>query len=548
MPLHGRMVRHPAARYGQHPSMEIFFDPSTYAALGTLVVLEVVLGIDNLVFIAILAEKLPPDQRDRARVIGLTLALVMRLGLLSAMSWMIGLTQPLFTVLGTTFSGRDCIMLTGGLFLLYKATTELHERLDCPEEHIGTMRNYAGFWKVVAQIVVLDAVFSLDAVITAVGMVESLAIMMIAVSVAIMLMLLASRPLTQFISRHPTLVVLCLSFLLLIGLSLLAEGLGFHIPKGYLYAAIGFSLIIEIFNQIATHNSQKSERKKPFRLRTAQAVIRLLGDEGIAPPYGTPEHTGAQNDQNSLAEGGLVPPDHLQPFSAYASEEVNMVSRVLTLSGRTVRSIMTHRSDVVFLDLDDPADEQRDILLHEPHSLLPVCRGGLDNVLGVARSAHLLAAHMEKGSAEGVPLDEPLIVPETMRVISLLGPLRSRSPHFVLVTDEYGTIEGVITALDFFEAVAGHLAEEGEPPLVQQQEDGSLIVSGAVDVHLLEVMLEIPGLVSETNDYTSLAGFLLAEFGKLPGRGDTLTHEGYTFTVDEVAERRIASVRVKKVE
>ena len=528
--------------------MDIFLDPSSYIALGTLVVLEVVLGIDNLVFIAILAEKLPPEQRDRARVIGLSLALVMRLGLLSVMSWMIGLTRPLFTVMDMSFSGRDLIMLAGGLFLLFKATTELHERLDSHGEHLGTMRNYAGFWMVVAQIVVLDAVFSLDAVITAVGMVESLAIMMTAVSIAIIMMLLASRPLTQFISRHPTLVVLCLSFLLLIGLSLLAEGLGFHIPKGYLYAAIGFSLIIEIFNQIASHNSQKSESKKPFRLRTAQAVIRLLGDEGLAAPAYVPEHAGKGPEQGQTTEGTLPQPDSLLPFSAYASEEVNIVSRVLTLSGRTVRSIMTHRSDVVFLDLDDPAEDQLELLLNEPRSILPVCRGGLDNVLGVTRSALLLAAHIEGRSVDSVPLEEPLIVPETMRVISLLGPLRSRTPHFVLVTDEYGTIEGVITALDFFEAVAGHLAEEGEPPLVQPQADGSAIVSGMVDVHLLEVMLEIPGLVSETNDYTSLAGFLLAEFGRLPDRGDCLTHEGYAFTVDEVVERRIASVVIKKVE
>ena len=188
--------------------MEIFLDPSVWAGLLTLIVLEIVLGIDNLVFIAILADKLPPKQRDKARIIGLSLALVMRLALLSLMSWLVTLTKPLFHVGGFGFSGRDLIMLAGGIFLLFKATTELHERLENrPETHDGN-KSYASFWVVVIQIVVLDAVFSLDAVITAVGMVSHLWIMMTAVVIAMGIMLLASRPLTRFVNAHPTVVVL----------------------------------------------------------------------------------------------------------------------------------------------------------------------------------------------------------------------------------------------------------------------------------------------------------------------------------------------------
>lgn len=215
--------------------------------------------IDNLVFIAILADKLPPKQRDKARLIGLSLALVMRLGLLSVISWMVTLTKPLFSVMDYTFSGRDLIMLIGGIFLLFKATTELHERLENRQHDDGHGKGYASFWVVVMQIVVLDAVFSLDAVITAVGMVNHLPVMMAAVVIAMAVMLLASKPLTRFVNQHPTVVVLCLSFLLMIGLSLVAEGFGFHIPKGYLYAAIGFSILIELFNQIARRNFIKQQ-------------------------------------------------------------------------------------------------------------------------------------------------------------------------------------------------------------------------------------------------------------------------------------------------
>ena len=200
--------------------MELLMDPQIWVGLLTLVVLEIVLGIDNLVFIAILADKLPPKQRDKARLIGLSLALIMRLGLLSVISWMVTLTKPLFTVMDYAFSGRDLIMLLGGIFLLFKATTELHERLENREHDTGQSKGYASFWVVVTQIVILDAVFSLDAVITAVGMVNHLPVMMAAVVIAMAVMLLASKPLTRFVNQHPTVVVLCLSFLLMIGLSL----------------------------------------------------------------------------------------------------------------------------------------------------------------------------------------------------------------------------------------------------------------------------------------------------------------------------------------
>lgn len=228
--------------------MEWIADPSIWAGLITLVVIELVLGIDNLVFIAILAEKLPATQRDRARVIGLLLAMLMRLLLLASISWLVTLTKPLFTYHDLSFSARDLIMLFGGLFLLFKATVELNERLEGKDSDNPVQRKGAKFWGVVAQIVVLDAIFSLDSVITAVGMVDHLAVMMAAVVIAMSLMLLASKALTRFVNSHPTIVILCLSFLLMIGFSLIAEGFGFPIPKGYLYAAIGFSVIIESLN------------------------------------------------------------------------------------------------------------------------------------------------------------------------------------------------------------------------------------------------------------------------------------------------------------
>lgn len=223
-------------------------DPAAWVGLATLVVLEIVLGIDNLVFIAILAEKLPPEQRNTGRIVGLILALVMRLILLASIAWVITLTQPMFYVLEHAFSGRDLILLFGGVFLLFKGTMELHERIEGTQAQKEENPVHAAFWMVIVQIVVLDAVFSLDSVITAVGMVKELSVMMIAVIIAVGIMLWASKPLMDFVNKHPTVVILCLGFLMMIGFSLIVEGFGFHIPKGYLYAAIGFSVVVTIFS------------------------------------------------------------------------------------------------------------------------------------------------------------------------------------------------------------------------------------------------------------------------------------------------------------
>ena len=224
-------------------------DPQVWASLLTLIVLETVLGIDNLVFIAILADRLPGEQAERARQLGLVLALITRLLLLGSIAWIIGLTQPLFELLGHPVAWRDVVLIGGGLFLLYKGTREIHNRLEgeWPREDPG----HAGFAGVVVQIVVFDMVFSLDSVITAVGMAEHLWVMALAIIIAVVIMLRAAGPLSAFIDRHPTVKMLALSFLLLIGMTLVADGAGFHLPKTYIYVAIGFSIGVEALNQIA---------------------------------------------------------------------------------------------------------------------------------------------------------------------------------------------------------------------------------------------------------------------------------------------------------
>ncbi len=243
--------------------MELLTNPETWVALLTLTVLEIVLGIDNVIFISILVQRLPAERRDQARIIGLGLAMGMRILLLLTISWIIGLTQPAFT-LGREFSWRDIILIGGGLFLLWKATTEIHESLEGAEAHTGQPGAVASFGGVLVQIVLLDIVFSLDSVLTAVGLVDEVPIMVAAVVIAVGVMLVASGPLATFVHKHPSVKVLALSFLLLIGVTLIADGFGFHIDKAYIYAAMGFSVFVEALNLRRTRRRQAVELRPTF--------------------------------------------------------------------------------------------------------------------------------------------------------------------------------------------------------------------------------------------------------------------------------------------
>jgi predicted tellurium resistance membrane protein TerC len=241
--------------------MDWLSDPQIWASLLTLTALEIVLGIDNLVFIAILAGRLPVAQQARARLVGLALALITRLALLASIAWIIGLTRPLFEVFGHAVSWRDIILVAGGFFLLYKGTSEIHRRFEDDAPQAEAISARTGFAGIVTQIILLDIVFSLDSVITAVGMANELWVMATAIMLAVAIMLAASGPLAAFVERHPTVKMLALSFLLLIGTTLIADGAGFHVPKGYIYAAIGFSIAVEALNQLAARRRRRPQGK-----------------------------------------------------------------------------------------------------------------------------------------------------------------------------------------------------------------------------------------------------------------------------------------------
>lgn len=512
--------------------MEWLINPSMLVGLLTLVILEIVLGIDNLVFIAIIADKLPAKNRDRALVIGLSLALVMRLCLLSLISWIVTMTHPLFSIASFSFSCRDIILLIGGLFLLFKATTELHELLENKANSGSASRGTGRFWGVVIQIVILDAVFSLDAVITAVGMVNNLPVMMLAVVIVMAIMLLASKTLTHFVHSYQTVVVLCLSFLLMIGLSLIAEGLSFHIPKGYLYVAIGFSIIIELFNQIARRNFIKHQSAKPMRERTAEAIMRLMGGKR----------------QELLESGEEDSPTSLPNNEAhFAEEERHMITGVLSLASRTLRSVMTPRNDISWLDCRRSVEELRTTLMDTPHNMFPVCNGELDQLIGIVRAKELMAAVANGEQVKAYAAANPaIVVPETLDVLNLLNELRRAKGSMVMVSNEFGVIQGLVTPLDILEAIAGEFPDEDEMPEIEVRDNGWL-AKGSTDLHSLQQALDTKELVKFRDNVASLAGLLLSQCDQMPVEGDVLLIDQWRFTIRQMIEYRIEQVWIERI-
>lgn len=514
--------------------MEWIADPSIWAGLITLVVLELVLGIDNLVFIAILADKLPPEQRDRARVVGLALALFMRLLLLTTLSWLSGLTRPLFTLMEHAFSLRDLIMLTGGVFLLFKATVELSQRLEAPEDEEPASKNRARFWPVVAQIVVLDAIFSLDAVITAIGMVKILPVMIAAVTIAIFLMILASKPLTRFINAHQSIIILCLSFLLMIGLSLVAEGFGFHIPKGYIYAAIGFSLLIESFNQLARYKRKRSARAGlPLRRRTAEVVLRLLRERHDNPEEAplSPSTTSVSGEE-----------------SVFNQQEQRMIARVLGMAQRGVNTIMTSRHDTQQIDLATPTDNIIQQLNQNQHTRLIVMEDG-GEPLGIVHVIDLKRQLLSQSLPDLRALvRQPLVFPEKLSLLQALEQFRLARTHFAFVVDEFGSVEGIVTLSDIMESIAGDLPDEIEEVStrqdIEQSPNGDWIVNGYTSLD--ELALNLPLKLDEKREYHTVAGLLMEHLQRIPCQGEEIVIGDYVWCIMQIDHHRIQRVRVSR--
>ena len=542
-------------------------DPTAWLGLLTLVVIEIVLGIDNLVFIAILTAKLPEKQRDMARYIGLAGALGIRLVMLACISLIVNMIEPLFYIGSKGITGRDIILLIGGVFLLYKAVHELHSKLEGFDEELSVSKAAgSAMYLVILQIMVLDAVFSLDSIITAVGMVDHVFIMMFAVIIAMSVMTMASRFITEFVSHHPTLVILCLGFLLLIGFSLIVEALGFHVPKGYLYAAIGFSILMEIFNQIARKNTLKlgdGNGKIAMQSReiAANLVLRLLGSN--------------QNQVHTLKEA-IVSRTGSEVFN---NTEKEMVSRVLQISSLPIRAVMTSRTDVNCVDISDNIDEIIESLKTMPSSRLVAYKDNQREVpLGYLKrdeilatklymdsgvvvlssrqnttpeakeAANALAQSMDRTNSEALlesKIREPLYLPETVSVTKALEEFRKSKKNFAFVFDEFGNFEGIVTLHDIMEEIAGELPDQTEVPELVRMSPGVFKIDGGA---ILKDVSRLTGFTVPTSDtYHTIAGFILDYLQRMPQAGEVIALTKWKLEILKVEENTIESVMLTNI-
>ena len=520
-------------------------DPTAWLGLLTLVLIEIVLGIDNLVFIAILTAKLPEKQRDKARYIGLAGALAIRLLLLAGISLIVNMIEPLFYIGSKGVTGRDIILMIGGIFLLYKATHELHSKLEGFDEELSVSKAAgSAMYLVILQIIVLDAVFSLDSIITAVGMIDHVFIMMFAVIIAMSVMTMASRFITEFVSHHPTLVILCLGFLLLIGFSLIIEAIGFHVPKGYLYAAIGFSILMEIFNQIARKNTlnlgnPKGKVALQSREIAANLVLRLLGSN--------------QNQVQTLKEA-IVSRTGSQVFD---NTEKEMVSRVLQLNSLPVRAVMTARTDCNQVDISRDIDSILEDISHNRSSRLVAYNEEREVPLGYLKRDEIIAIKLMLTQGVNLPQNEqgqvlsteeilkskvrtPLYLPETVSVIKALEEFRKSKKNFAFVFDEFGNFEGIVTLHDIMEEIAGELPDQPDVPELIRLSPGVFRIEGGA---ILKDVTRLTGFVVPLSDtYHTIAGFILDYLQRIPEVGEVISTNKWKLEITKVKDNSIDEV------
>lgn len=500
--------------------MQWVTDPTALLGLLALTVIQIVLGIDNLLFIAILSAKLPAKQGRLARYVGLGGALLIRIVLMMFAAYVVAMTEPLFTVFDFNFSIRDLLMLLGGAFLIYKSTEELHSKLEgIGSEQSVSVSSAAGqsFFIVATQIMILDALFSADAIITAVGMTNHVYIMVIAVTIAMGLLMWASGIIAHFVSKHPTLVILCLGFLLLIGFSLIMEGFHIEVPKGYLYSAIGFSCLIELFNQISRKNllNLKQNAHTSSRQIAAHMVLRLLG---------------SKSDEVPTFQEAIISRPGSNVFNQHEKE---MVSRVLQLSTLPVKAVMTSRTDLQMLKLDADKSTTYNKALHSTKSKLIAYKGGQkDQPLGFVERAKVLGTLLQ-GKSELSDLEclvvEPLYVPETISVLHALKQFRQKQKYFGFVYDEFGVFVGVVSVHDILEEITGEMPDSIETPEIEVL--GSNCYKVDADAVLTDVESATGLSIPPSEHYQTIGGFVLDKCQSVPKQGESLAVNDFVIEV-----------------
>jgi len=510
--------------------MQWLFEPTGWIALLILSVMLIALGVEHIIRVGDVSADLSAKDQQRALAFSLGLACALILVLLLATEWFKSWGLVFGVIAGHSMTSSKVLLLLAGLFLLSKATLDLSER-SLVERHEDADGNAARLSMVRTPIGQLTLMVAITALALAHALAPATGLILTAFVVAALVLLLRRRALLEFVRLYPSVMVLSRSYLLLIGALALLQGLGSGVPAVYLLGVLVLTLLLGLGCGFLLGKRLQPDTATGLRERTLEAVLRVLDERS------RPEASGASADQGQPEQSGV------------GLEQLHMMSGVLTLADRSVHSIMTPRTEVTWLDIDDKAEHIRAQIEQAPHSFFPVCRGELDEIIGIGRAKRLIADLLTHGRIQESRLREPLIVHDTISIIRLIDTLKQSRGQLVLIADEFGAIEGLVTPIDVFEAIAGEFPDEDETPDIVPDGPNRWRVDGAADLHLLEQVLGVEGLVHEQEDYSTLAGYLLTRFGRLPHVGEQCEFEADTttvrFKVVRLERRRIAMVHVE---
>jgi len=516
--------------------MGLTLDPSTTLIdLLVLIIIEVVLGLDNLIFLTILIKKLPPQHRTQARILGLFLSVLIRILFLSLLSWSTSLINPFYSNQYFTCSIRQTILFFGGIFLSCMALLELYNKIFYKKKEKIKKKKYSKLWTIVFQLVLLDTIFSLDSIITAIGIINNIILMSLAVIISMFFMLFISKSLKKFMTTYQAIFMVCLSFLFMIGISLILESFNLNIPKNYLYFAVGFATFIEFFNQLSKYHFSLYQYSRPIRTRILEKVFKILKNEKKKNKKFFNSKNKINNQKNSSIKD-----------IEFDKEEKYMIYSLLNLAIRPIKSIMTPRAEVSWININTPHAEIKKKLLETPHSLFPVCKGELDSIIGVVRAKELLSViENKKNVLKFVSKNLPIIISENINPINLLKILKKSKGNIVIIINKFNIVQGLITPLDFLKAIAGDFPDADETPDIIKEKN-SWLVKGQTDLNSLQQLLKIKNFSDDKIKHASIAGLLIEKKGSMPIQGDIIKISSFHFNIVKIKNYKIDLIRITK--
>ncbi|CAL4321663.1 UPF0053 inner membrane protein YoaE [Buchnera aphidicola (Chaitophorus sp. 3695)] len=515
--------------------MGILLDPSTWTGLLALVLLEIILGIDNLIFLTIITKKLNPNQRNKARNIGLVLSLVIRIIFLYFISWSTSLTHPLYSNKYIILSIREFILLLGGIFLSIISLIELYDKIYHKRIQIQKNKKYSYFWLIILQIIILDTIFSLDSIITAIGIINNFFIISTSMIISMCCMLIIANSLKKFVQKYKKIFILCLGFLLIIGVNLVLESLGLYLSKTYLYTAVGFCVLIELFNEISKYHFLLYQYNRPFRRRILEKFLKILKRE--------------ENKDIKVIE--KFNKDNTKKYSKkeyidFNKEEKYMIYSLLHLSIRSVKSIMTPRTEISWININQSFNIIKKKLLSTPHNIFPVCEGNIDKVIGVVRAKELISKIDNKNNIlKFVSKHKPIIVSEKINLIQLLKILKQSKGNIILVRNKFNMLQGLITPLDFLKAIAGDFPDSDETPNIIKK-NKSWLVKGHTDLYSLQQSLNTHQFIKKNTMNVSISGFIIEKYGAIPISGKVIKMSSFTFKILKATNYKIDLIKIQK--